>query len=115
MVSDSSVATKPPLPPRAAPLPPLAPPTVPAILDPMNGVPRTGSDGLAIASLVLGGLSIAACGFFTGVAAIVLGARTYANPSDAAMARIGMVLGIIGTAISVLGAFAWLGMMAFSF
>jgi len=90
----------PPSPPRA----PDAPPTIPGHLTAAStgGAPASGNNGVAIVALVLGALAMFSCGPFTGIPAMVQGARTYSNPSDATMARIGMILGIVGTALSVL-------------
>jgi len=73
----------------------------------------SGTNSLAIVSVVCGALSLAGCGFFTGIAAIILGSRHYAEASDARLARIGLVLGIIGTVLSVLATCAWVAVFPF--
>jgi hypothetical protein len=67
------------------------------------------TDGLAIASLVCGILSIVFCGFFTGIPAVICGhkslAKIKANPSmvgGKVLAIIGLVTGYLSIAFSVL-------------
>lgn len=67
------------------------------------------TDGLAIASLVCGILSIAFCGLFTGIPAVICGHKSLnkikANPSmvgGKVLAIIGLVTGYLSIAISVL-------------
>lgn len=91
---------------------PSAPPTIPGVTTPL--ATEGGSNGMAVASLVLGGMSLVGCGLVTGIIAIVLGARPYASASDAKLARIGMILGIIGTSLSALGTCGWLAFGLFS-
>jgi len=88
-------ANPPPLPPQAPP-----PPT---------------TSGKAIAALVCGILSLMGCSFFTGIPAIIIGKMEMRNidqglspESNRNLAKIGLILGIVGTAISCLFVLLWL-------
>ncbi|MBX3356058.1 MAG: DUF4190 domain-containing protein [Phycisphaeraceae bacterium] len=59
--------------------------------------------GQAIAAFVLGILSVTGCGLVTGVIAIILGYGARDDVKQGTLAKVGMVLGIAGTALSVLG------------
>lgn len=62
----------------------------------------------AIMALVLGILSLLCCGFFTGLPAFFVGrsAMKEHNPNESnhTIAKIGMILGLIGSILSALGA-----------
>ena len=86
----------------------------PAYGQPAYGQPAYGQPGAAPVNtqkatwaLVLGILSLVCCGFFTGIPAIIMGrnakAELEAAGQSGSTANIGMILGIIGTALSVLG------------
>ena len=64
-------------------------------------------NGLGVWALVLGILSLVCCGFFAAVPAIILGvqskkAEEQGQASNGNLGQIGMILGIIGCALSVL-------------
>lgn len=63
--------------------------------------------------LILGILSLVCCGFWTGVPAIIMGNKAQAEIDSGQYAqtsgvKIGRILGIIGTILSVLGALIYL-------
>ena len=62
-----------------------------------NAIAPPASDGMGIASLVLGILSITIFGILTGIAAIILGNRSGSN-----LGTIGMILGWISVALTIL-------------
>ena len=69
--------------------------------------PQTSSK--AIVSLILGILSLACCGFFSGIPAIIMGKSELnaikegrASEANKSIANIGMILGIIGSSLSLL-------------
>ena len=59
-------------------------------------------NGLAIASLILGILSLTGLGALTGIPAIVTGYLSLKNPVDKNMGIAGLVMGIVSTVISAL-------------
>jgi len=93
---------------------------------PYGGYPQPGyppppppTHGKAVTSLVLGIVSIAACGFFTGIPAIILGRQAKREIRESngrlggdGLATAGFVTGLIGTiwtaflAVLVIGVFA---------
>ena len=83
----------------------------PAYGQPQYGAPYGGAAPVntqkATWALVLGILSLVCCGFVAGIPAIILGknakAELEAAGQSGSTANIGMILGIIGTALSVLG------------
>ncbi len=84
----------------------------PAYGQPQYGAPYGGAAPVntqkATWALVLGILSLVCCGFVAGIPAIILGKNAKAELGGCgavrrAPANIGMILGIIGTALSVLG------------
>lgn len=73
--------------------------------------------------LILGILGIIACGIFTAIPAWIMGNNAlkaidsgYGDPNERSMVQIGRILGMIGTALFVLGVLFWIlffgGMMA---
>lgn len=93
-------------PPNYGSVPP-PPPGFPAA--PGGYGPPPGNNPKAVWALVLGILSITCCGFFTGIAAIVLGssakkeiAASGGRQSGEGMATAGFVTGIIGSVLGVL-------------
>lgn len=75
--------------------------------------PPAGTNGKAIASLVLGILSLFCCGFISGIAAIILGKQAQqetaiSGQNGAGLAQAGFILGIIGTVLSILGGIVYL-------
>jgi hypothetical protein len=73
--------------------------------------PPNAASGRAIVALVLGILSILCCGFFCGIPAIIIGRQEMndikhgLSPKEGYdLAQIGFILGIVGTALSCLGA-----------
>ena len=85
-----------------------SPAVTPSVATPSN--PPVTTSTASMLSLILGILSLSCCGFFTGIPAIFLGhAEIKAadagriHSSNRTLAKIGMVLGIVGTALSRLG------------
>ncbi len=87
-------------------------PGQPAYGQPQYGQPQYGGAApvntqKATWALVLGILSLVCCGFLTGIPAIILGrnakAELEAAGQSGSTANVGMILGIIGTALSILG------------
>lgn len=79
--------------------------------------PPAGTNGKAIASLVLGILSLFCCGFISGIAAIILGKQAQqetaiSGQNGAGLAQAGFILGIIGTVLSVLVGIGYLVALA---
>jgi hypothetical protein len=78
-----------------------------------------GASGRAIASLILGILSLVCMGFLTGIPAIILGSMELkaikANRAPLAgegVAKVGYILGIVGTALTCLAALAFVALLA---
>jgi uncharacterized membrane protein len=59
-------------------------------------------NGLAVASLVLGILSVVGAGALTGIPAIITGALSLKNPHNKGMGIAGLVMGIISTVLTIL-------------
>lgn len=97
------------------PTPPESPAPSAATTPPPTTVPAPPVDNTkAIVSLVLGILSMLCCGFFTGIPAIFVSRSEMkainegrSSESNRALAKIGLILGIIGTILSILGALAY--------
>jgi len=88
----------------AAPGP--TPPAVPGSMPPAFPSNRPPSSGLAVASFVMGALSIVGCSIFTGIPAIIAGqiahSRSRKSPQEFGgrrMAVAGMVMGIVSVAL----------------
>jgi hypothetical protein len=88
---------------------PPVPSSAQTVIPPPASPPASPTSTSAIMALVLGILSLACCGFFTGIPAIFLGRSELKaieegrnSESNRALAKIGMILGIIGTVIMVL-------------
>ncbi|MBI4411096.1 MAG: DUF4190 domain-containing protein [Deltaproteobacteria bacterium] len=90
-------------------------------VSPAPGGPATPSptSTRSIVALVLGILSLTCCGFFSGVPAIFLGRAELQGidagqipASNRTLAKVGMVLGIIGTALSCLGTLVYVALIA---
>lgn len=87
---------------------------------PPNGSPPPpGASGKAIAALVMGILSLICCGFFAGIPAIIVGRsemtaiREGRSPiAGESVAKVGYILGIIGTIFSCLVALGYLLVIA---
>jgi small-conductance mechanosensitive channel len=86
---------------------------------PPAGPPGAKTDNTkAIVTLVLGILSIVCCGFFAGIPAIFLG-RSELKAIDEGrsleqnrnLAKIGFILGIVGTILSILATLAYIGII----
>lgn len=93
--------------------------------EPVVDSPSQASSGRAstsirsIVSLVLGILSLTCCGFFTGIPAFFIGRAEMKGVDQGRvpeasrnLAKIGMILGIIGTGLSILGTLAYLAILA---
>lgn len=59
-------------------------------------------NGLAIASLILGILSLTGLGALTGIPAIVTGYLSLKNPTDKGLGVAGLVMGIVSTVLTIL-------------
>lgn len=68
----------------------------------MTETPQTDSNNIAIASLVLGILSLLGMGPLTGIPAIITGFMGLKNPVNKGMALAGLIMGGISTAFAVL-------------
>lgn len=72
----------------------------------------------AIVTLVLGILSIVCCGFFAGIPAIFLGRAELkaidegrSPEQNRTLAKVGFILGIVGTILSILATLAYIGII----
>lgn len=86
---------------------------------PLNPQAPSQSSTSSMMALILGILSLTCCGFFTGVPAIFVGRSELKAidqgkipPSNRTMAKVGMILGIIGTALSLLGILVYVVLIA---
>ena len=92
------------------------PPPVPPTPTPTTPVPvASPTSTRAIFALILGILSLTCCGFFAGIPAIFLGRadmklfdQGQLSESNKTLAKIGMILGIVGTALSLLGTIVYI-------
>lgn len=82
--------------------------------------PSAGPGGKAIATLILGILSLVGCGFLCGVPAVILGKMELnaisagrSERSGHSITQIGFVLGIVGTVLCCLVALAYATIFAF--
>ena len=99
------------------PTPPVAPSTAPQGTPP----PPTGNkqdNTKAVVTLVLGILSIVCCGFFAGIPAIFVGRSELkaidegrSSEQNRSLAKIGFILGIVGTILSILATLAYIGII----
>lgn len=103
----------PPETPSPAPAPP-APATTPGT----GAAPSPADNTKAIITLVLGILSLICCGFFAGIPAIFVGRSELkaidegrSSENNRNMAKIGFILGIVGTILSILGTLAYIGII----
>lgn len=78
-------------------------------------IPPPSPSGRAIATLILGILSIICCGFFCGIPAIILGKQELnaikegrSNAEGNTITQIGFILGIVGTVLSCIGGLIYL-------
>jgi uncharacterized membrane protein YjgN (DUF898 family) len=97
---------------------PQAPPPPPPYAQPVYAAPAPNHPA-AVPALVLGILSVLACGLFTGIPAIVMGRRATreiradrARFSGEGMAQAGFWTGIAGTVLSVLAVLLIVGLFA---
>lgn len=88
------------------------PPSTPSV---SPGSSQSGASGQAIVALVLGILSLVCGGFLMGLPAFFLGraeekaiARGDSSKAGQQMAKIGWILGLVGTILSCLAAIAWI-------
>jgi small-conductance mechanosensitive channel len=72
----------------------------------------------AVVTLVLGILSIVCCGFFAGIPAIFVGRAELkaidegrSSEQNRSLAKIGFILGIVGTILSILATLAYIGII----
>lgn len=77
-----------------------------------------GENTKAIIALVLGILSLICCGFFTGIPAIFVGRselkaidQGLSPEGNRTLAKVGFILGIVGTILSLLGTLAYIGII----
>lgn len=98
------------------------PPTTPAQpVTPANPAGAGQNNSKAIIALVLGILSLACCGFFAGIPAIFVGRSELkaidegrSPESNRTLAKVGFILGIVGTVLSLLGTLAYVGIIIFA-
>lgn len=96
-----------------------APPPPPP--NPYGGMPAQQTNQKAVWALVLGIVSLLCCGFLTGIPAIILGQSAgkeiaMTGQGGSGMAKAGLILGIVATALSVLGVILWgAGVPGFNF
>jgi hypothetical protein len=84
--------------------------------------PKTSADNTkSIITLILGILSLACCGFFSGIPAILVGRAELkaidegrSPETNRNLTKIGFILGIVGTALSCLGILAYGAIIAFA-
>lgn len=99
--------TPPPPPPTGQPVTAVAP-------------PASTNSTKSVVALILGILSLTCCGFLSGIPAIVLGhselkqiERGKVPESNRTMAKVGMILGIVGSILSCLGTLVYVALFAF--
>lgn len=90
----------------------------PANIPPPIGSVQPGASGQAIAALVLGILSLVCGGFLMGIPAFFLGraeekaiARGDSSKAGQSLAKIGWILGLVGTILSCLMTIVWVVVM----
>ncbi len=95
-------------------------PAAPAPTPEAPMAPPPGPAGKAIAALILGILSLICCGFFTGIPAIIIGKQEMnaikeglSKKEGFTLAQVGFILGIVGTALSCLGALIYIVLIIF--
>ena len=81
--------------------------------------PPSPTSTASVVALVMGILSLACCGFFTGIPAIFVGKSEMKAvdegriaPSNRTLAKIGMILGIVGTILSLGGLVIYAALIA---
>lgn len=86
---------------------------------PTPGPAVPGASGKAIAALILGILSLVCCGFFTGIPAILVGKSEMtairegrSATAGESVAKIGYILGMIGTVLTCLAILAYVALFA---
>lgn len=86
---------------------------------PPSGPTVPGASAKAITALILGVLSLICCGFFTGIPAIFVGKSEMnaikegrSAAAGESVAKIGYILGIIGTALTCLAGLAYAALFA---
>lgn len=94
-------------PPTQTPPPPMTPGTAP------------GNSTKAVVALILGILSLVCFGFLAGIPAIFVGRAELKDidegrspESNRTLAKVGYILGIVGSALSCLGALVYVGIIA---
>lgn len=94
-------------------------PTARAVGQTQAGQATQGASGRAIATLILGILAIASMGFLTGIPAIVIGhielkaiKLGQAPKAGEGLARVGLILGIIGTVLTCLALLVVISLLA---
>ncbi|MBX7147599.1 hypothetical protein K1X76_00815 [bacterium] len=94
------------------------PPINPTALPP--GTPPTATTStMTVISLILAILSLTCCGFIAGIPAFIIGRSEMKaaqekriHESNFTMAKIAMILGIVGTALSCLGTLVYIAIIA---
>lgn len=88
------------------------------VLPPQPGAPVSSSTNSVIA-LVLGILSLTCCGFFSGIPAFFVGRAEIKNidegrsaENNRTLAKIGMILGLVGAIFSCLGTLVYMAIIA---
>jgi len=99
------------------------PPTIPSSSTPTGGVPPPANtqSGRALASLICGILSLICFGFMAGIPAIILGKmelnaidRGESPESNRNLAKIGFILGIVGTTLTCLAGLVYAAIIGFA-
>lgn len=96
-------------------------PQPPTPQQPVAAVPAASTTSTStVIALVLGVLSLACCGFMAGIPAFIIGRSELKgidegrlHESNRTMAKIGMILGIVGTILSCLGTLLYILLMVF--
>lgn len=94
-------------------------PVAKAVEEPKNTQPGEVASGKATAALILGILAIACAGFLTGIPAIIVGSSELkairegtSSKKGESSAKVGYILGIIGTVLSCLALLFFAGVIA---
>ena len=82
--------------------------------------PASTNSTKSVVALILGILSLTCCGFLSGIPAIVIGRSELKEieqgkvpESNRTMAKVGMILGIVGSVLSCLGTLVYVALIAF--
>lgn len=88
---------------------------------PVSGgaAPASSNSTKSVVALILGILSLTCCGFLSGIPAIIIGRSELKQieekkipESNRTMAKVGMILGIVGSVLSCLGTLVYVALIA---